>query len=69
MLCAIWILIQYGFLISIILTYYHGTWHNLTLHDINPRNTVDRKGGLCGMAALYWALTDTFLTPSQVYIP
>ena len=25
-----------------------------------------RQGGLCGLAALYWALTDTLFTPSQV---
>ena len=24
------------------------------------------QGGLCGLAALYWALTDTLFTPSQV---
>ena len=25
-----------------------------------------QQGGLCGLAALYWALTDTLFTPSQV---
>ena len=28
----------------------------------------NHQGGLCGLAALYWALTDTFFTPSQVKI-
>ena len=27
---------------------------------------MDKKGGLCGLAALYWALTDTLYTTSKV---
>jgi hypothetical protein len=27
---------------------------------------VEPKGGLCGLAALHWALADTLLTPSQL---
>ena len=36
------------------------------LADISARPAVDKKGGLCGLSALYWALTDTLYTTSQV---
>ena len=31
-----------------------------------PRSATEFKGGLCGLAALYWALTDTIYSPSQL---
>ena len=34
--------------------------------DLTSREDVEGKGGLCGLAALYWALTDTIYTTSQV---
>ena len=36
------------------------------LADISARPAMDKKGGLCGLAALYWALTDTLYTTSKV---
>ena len=34
--------------------------------DLSSREDVEWKGGLCGLAALYWALTDTLYTTSKV---
>ena len=34
--------------------------------NINHRGAREFKGGLCGLAALYWALTDTIYSPSQL---
>ena len=34
--------------------------------DLTSREELEVKGGLCGLAALYWALTDTLYTTSQV---
>ena len=44
------------------------TWFcfSLTASRFLSRNAIELKGGLCGLSALYWALTDTILTASQL---
>ena len=44
----------------------HYIQKNKDLKILFPRGAREFKGGLCGLAALYWALTDTIYSPSQL---
>ena len=49
--------------------WYHTDYLNnfsTSQQSLTSRRPVELKGGLCGLAAFYWALTDTLFTPSQL---
>ena len=46
--------------------WYHTDYLNNFSTSLTSRRPIELKGGLCGLAALYWALTDTFFNPSQL---